>query len=301
MLKITTYIKNPRFFGLAMIKKIQWLFSDKVFLKLRYTLEMGRPLNLINPKRFTEKIQWLKLYNRQLEYTVMVDKFAVKEYVGKIIGKQYVIPTIGIWEKANEIDFDNLPDRFVLKTTHSGGSNGVIICRDRSSFDLNISRKKLEYSLSSNIYPTFKEWPYKNVPKRIIAEEFIASGSEYLTDYKIYCFNGDPLYCQVIRNRSVSETIDFFDTEWRHMPFYGLNPNVKQAAEIIPRPLNYDKMLEIASKLSTNIPFLRVDLYNIDGKIYFGEMTFYPASGFGRFTPDEWDYKLGEMLKLPPK
>lgn len=305
MRKISTYIKDPLqiFFGL--IKRVQFLFKDDArYLQIIYYLNTHHRLDLKNPTTFTEKLQWLKLYNRRPEYTMIVDKYAVKEYVGNIIGKEYVIPTLGVWEKPEDIDIANLPEEFVLKTTHGGGSCGVVICRGKSSFDMQAMVRKLNKSLKQDIYKEMREWPYKNVKKQIIAEPLLKDdkdGFEDLVDYKFYCFDGEPKFCQVILGRNSKETIDFFDMEWHHQEFVGLNPEAGPAAVCPQMPKNFDDMKRIAECLSQNNPFLRVDLYEVNEKVYFGEMTFYPASGLGRFTPEDWDYKMGEWLELPSK
>ena len=301
MRTIKKYIKHPSQTIAAIIQRMSFLFpNDKLYLKILFRLRMGYALDLDNPQTFCEKIQWLKLFNRKPEYTQMVDKYAVKKYVANIIGEEYIIPTLGVWDRFEDIDLDKLPKQFVLKTTHDGGSYGIVICKDKDVFDYKAAKKTINRSLRRCSYKVMREWPYKNVKRRIIAEEYLECiGNTDLVDYKFYCFNGQPLYCQVIKDRNSKETIDFFDQEWNHQVFYGLNPKAIQSSYPIDRPINYDKMVEVASKLSHNIPFARVDLYNIGGKIYFGEITFFPASGFGVFTPSEWDYKLGEWIKLP--
>jgi predicted RNA-binding protein YlxR (DUF448 family) len=229
----------------------------------------------------------------------MVDKLAVKAVVSAKIGEKYIIPTLGVWERFDDIDFDALPERFVLKTTHGGGSGGVVICKDRAKFDKDKARKVLTRSMKSDIYLLYREWPYKNVPRRILAEQFITNGyEEELTDYKFFCFNGEPRYCQVIADRHTNETIDFFDMEWNHQDFYGLNPKCEPAAKPAAKPQAFEMMKNIARKLASDLPFIRVDLYTVNGAIYFGELTFYPASGLGVFTPDSVDYELGRMLHL---
>lgn len=299
MLSLVTYMRRPWLVGLVFVKYFTFL-PDKTFLRLRFFLEKGMMLRLKNPVLFEEKIQWLKLYDRQPEYVKMVDKYAVKDYVSKKIGSEYVIQTLGVWDSLDDVDLDSLPEKFVLKTTHGGGGYGVVVCKDKSNFDYAWARIRLERSLGTDIFPGFREWPYKDVPKRIIAEQMLEIfGKEDLTDYKFFCFNGIPRYIQVIQDRYNGETIDFFDTNWNHMPFCGLNPFCGNASEKISMPKNLDKMVEIARVLSKGIPFVRIDLYNIDGKIYFGEITFYPASGFGIITPREWSEKLGDMIKLP--
>ena len=263
---------------------------------------MGKMLHLKNPQTFSEKIQWLKLYNRKPEYTMMVDKYAVKEYVADIIGKQYIIPTIGIWDNPEDIEWNLLPDQFVLKTTHGGGNKGVVICKDKATFDKKEAINRLQKSLKQDIYRNFREWPYKNVRRRIIAEQFMENHGKptnELTDYKFYCFNGTPKYCQVIKNRHENETIDFFDMEWRHQDFIGLNTTVKKNAATTPeKPLHFKEMKELSTKLSNGIPFSRIDLYEINNRTYFGEITFFPRSGFGSFRPDNYNKILGKMIIL---
>lgn len=298
---ILNKLKNPRLIILWILRKTSWLYADRFYLKLCYYVMSGRRLNLDSPQRFTEKIQWLKLYNRKPEYTSLVDKIAVKDYVAAKIGKEYIIPTLGVWNNADDIDYSQLPDRFVLKTNHSGGNLGVVICKDKSRLDKVLAKKRLSKSLEwDDIYKSLKEYPYKNIERRVFAEAYMQNeGDAELVDYKFFCFNGRAEYCQVIANRRTQETIDFFDRDWKHMPFCGLNPRCGHAVELHAKPHAYGDMLRIADALSFGIPFLRVDLYHINGNVYFGELTFFPASGLGRFTPDEWDYALGAMLKLP--
>lgn len=298
------YLNNPLKAISGIIAILNLLFpNDKLYLKILFRLKMGYKLNLRNPKTFSEKLQWLKLYDRKPEYTTMVDKYAVKKYVANIIGEEYIIPTIGIWNNPDDIDWDSLPEKFVLKTTHGGGSSGVVICKDKSTFNKEKAIDKLSSSFKSNIYIRYREWPYKNVPKRIIAEKFMeissAKKNDDLPDYKFYCFGGNPVYCQVIRDRRTKETIDFYDMEWNHMPFVGLNSAVQNGTNPVEKPICLENMIEVCKKLSKNTPFSRIDLYVIDNKVYFGEITFYPASGLGELKPNEWNYKLGNMIELP--
>lgn len=297
-------IKHPRRFFTGLLSRTASLWSDRLYLQLLYYFEMGQRLNLKNPQRFTEKLQWLKLYNRKSEYTTMVDKYAAKKYVANKIGEGFIIPTLGVWDRVEEIDWDTLPNQFVLKTTHGGGGGGVVICKDKATFNIQEACRKLQHSLNSDIYLKYREWPYKNVPKRIIAEMFLMESHPQksdtdLVDYKFYCFNGAPIYCQVIRDRRTKETVDFYDMQWNHMPFVGLNPVVNNGNTPVIRPANLDVMIEICRKLSKDIPFARVDLYVIDDKEYFGEITFFPRSGLGCFKPNEWNKKLGSLIKLP--
>lgn len=299
-------IVDPWLFIYKLFQRIPHLIPDKVFISVKYRVKNGRWPNLKNPQSFTEKINWLKLYNRKPEYTQMVDKYAVKKFVASRIGADYIIPTLGVWDMPEQIEWDSLPNQFVLKTTHSGGSNGVVVCTDKSKFDKESAITKLNRSLKSDIYMFFREWPYKDVPRRIIAEQFMKEENDSidsdLSDYKFFCFNGEPKYCQVIRDRRKKETIDFYDMEWKHMPFVGLNPVTGPVAcngiTPVTKPLHIEKLIEISRKLSKGIPFTRVDLYVINNSVYFGEITFYPASGYGVFTPAIWDKKLGELIKL---
>lgn len=285
---------------LVLLYRFSHFYSDEIFLRKLYRLRMGKELNLDNPQTFCEKLQWLKLYNRKPEYTQMVDKYAVKEYVANIIGEEYIIPTLGIWDKVEDIDWDMLPNQFVLKTTHGGGSGGVIICKEKATLDINIAKKKLKRSFKQDIYTNLREWPYKNVKRRIIAEVLLTDDTyDDLPDYKFFCFNGKPKYCQVIRNRNTKETIDFYDMDWNHMPLVGLNPIAENGSTQVARPLHLDNMIDICQNLSKGIPFSRIDLYIVNEKVFFGEITFFPASGMGRIRPEEWNYKLGGLIQLP--
>ncbi len=284
-----------------LLKKASHLLPDKTYIKLKYYSRMGRFPDLKNPKTFNEKLQWLKLYNRRPEYTRMVDKYEAKKYVAEIIGEEYIIPTLGVWDKFDDIDFAALPDQFVLKCTHDSG--GLVICRDKSKLDIDAARKKIEKCLKENYYWQGREWPYKNVKPRIIAEKFMVDESGYdLKDYKFLTFDGEIKMFFVERDRAKGHnghTVDFFDADFNHIPMtvdgypYTDPPYYK--------PENFDKMVEFASKLSSGIPHLRVDFYNVNGKIYFGEMTFFQASGTIHFSPESWDQTLGDWIKLPQK
>lgn len=302
--KIYNYIKKPNLLGISILSRFAPIIPDKQYLKWRFRLEMGYKLNLDNPKTFNEKLQWLKLFNRKPEYTQMVDKFAVKEYVANIIGDEYIIPTLGVWDRFDDIDFDKLPNQFVLKTTHGGGGGGVVICKDKTTFNKESAKSKLDKSLKTCIYRSLREWPYKNVKKRIIAETYLTEDisidnpSGDLVDYKFYCFNGETK-AVVIATERHSQTgvcFDYFDKEFNHLPFEQGGPNSKN---VVNKPKLYEEMWDIADRLSEGLPHVRVDLYCIKGHIYFGELTFFDASGFAKFKPAEWDYKFGEWIKLP--
>ncbi len=301
MRSIAYYARHPYETLLYTFNIISFLLPDKIHLLIEYRLKMGKKLNLEDPHSFCEKIQWLKLYNRKIEYSKLVDKLTVKQFVADTIGNKYVIPTLGVWDKVEDIDFDQLPNRFVLKTSHGGGSVGVLICKDKEKLDKQKAIKSMRRAMKQNIYKTCLEWPYKNIPKKIFAEQYMEDNPDVpdLPDYKWYCFNGEPMFCQVIQDRKTKETIDFFDTEWKHQEFIGLNPNVDNAIVLPERPAGIETMLSIARKLSKDIPFARVDLYVINNNIYFGEITLYPASGMGRFRPEQYDQILGQLLVLP--
>ena len=283
-------------YDLGHLGLLNWI-PDELYCRMVFQGVFGYKLDLEKPQSFNEKIQWLKLNDRKDIYTTMVDKDAVKSYVGQIIGTDYVIPTIGIWEKPEQIDFQKLPDQFVLKCTHDSGS--IVICHDKRTFDYQSAEKKLRYFLGKNSYWSGREWPYKNVPPRIIAEPYLKdSEAKEIIDYKVHCFNGEPRVVLVCQDRFSENgmTEDFFDTSWNHL-------NVRRAEhgnaeKSIQRPEKLDEMLKLSRLLSGNIPFLRVDFYVIDGNVYFGELTFYPASGLQKFIPETFDLRMGEWISL---
>ena len=272
--------------------------SDEEYLRRKYRARMHCELNLEQPITFNEKLQWLKLYDRNPLYTKLVDKFEVKEWVAARIGCQHVVPTYGVWDSFDEIDFDTLPERFVLKCTHDSG--GLVICRDRSTFDIKVARRKIVRSLKRSFYWQNREWPYKDVSPRIIAEEYLepAYGGSDLADYKFFCFSGKAKAMFVATNRfGEGETcFDFFDMDYNHLPFTNGHPN----AAITPvKPPSFDKMREMAELLSEGIPHVRVDFYESSKGLYFGEMTFSHWGGFVPFNPPEWDKIFGSWIELP--
>ena len=287
---------------IRLLRAFDWALTDRQYLKCLFKIKMGKPLRLDPPVTFNEKLQWLKLYNRRDEYTAMVDKVEAKRVAASIIGEEYIIPTLGVWDSFDEIDFGSLPDRFVLKTTHGGGNSGVVICRDKSAFDFQAAKIKLEKSLKGDIYASFKEWPYKNVRRRILAEELLDDGLGHLiNDYKFNCFNGRAENVMVCSDRDSGHTkFYFFDTEWNLLRVNKMGVAAPEGFTM-PKPENIDLMFDIADKLSAGVPYMRVDLYNINGKPYFGEMTFYPASGFGANYTREADLDFGNRIKLPKK
>ncbi|AXH51539.1 ATP-grasp fold amidoligase family protein [Clostridium perfringens] len=282
-----------------------WWMSDKTFLSLKFKFKVGKKLDLSNPRTFSEKLQWLKINDRKQKYIKMVDKYEVKKYVSEVIGEKYIIPTLGVWDNVEEIDWEKLPQKFVLKCTHDSG--GLVICKDKSSLNIDMAKKKLSKFLKRNFYLIGREWPYKNVQRKIIAEKYLGDSKDDilnisdLADYKFFCFYGEPSFCQVILDRSINETIDFFDMEWEKCVFSGLvnkYEGFEHSKKDIPKPRNFDKMKLFSKMLSKDIPFSRIDFYEIDGSLYFGEITLYPASGFGEFFPLEWNNKIGDMINL---
>ena len=290
-----TFINKTRMFLHRQLVKYGSFIPDKAYLSLQYWLYMGTRINWKSPETFTEKIQWLKINNRDTILHKLVDKYDVKEYVASIIGEEYIIPSYGVWNNANDIDFDSLPDRFILKCTHS--SHASVICKDKGTLNIKEAIKLLNINLKTSPYKKYREWAYKDVAQRIIAEKFMENkGEEDLTDYKFYCFNGNAHYCQVIKDRSGKESIDFFDRKWKLQEFIGLNPKASHSTKKIKKPIEYEKMLEIADKLSAGFPFARIDLYDINNRIYFGEITFYPGAGLGNFNPEFWNKELGNRM-----
>lgn len=290
----TRYISQGQLIG-----KFLRFLPDRAYLELMYRWYHKEKLNLAKPVKFTEKLQWLKLYDRHPLYTKLVDKYEAKQIVSDIIGSKYVIPLIGVWDTPDSINWEKLPEKFVVKTTHYGGSSGVIVCKSKQRINKAQTVENLQENLKLNAFLYGREWPYKEVTPRIIAEQLIEiEGMNDIPDYKWYCFNGQPTYCQVIQNRREHETIDFFDANWQHCDFIGLNPKASNAKAIPSRPKCLLEQIEIAKQLSKGIPFVRIDLYEANGKVYFGEYTFYPGSGLGSFRPAKFDLVLGEMIDL---
>lgn len=277
---------------------INWM-SDETYIKLVFKSTFGYELDLNNPKTFSEKLQWLKLYNRRPEYTMMVDKYRVREYIREKIGDEYLIPLLNVWDSVEEIDFDVLPNQFVLKCNHDQGS--IVICKDKVHFDIDAAKQKLARKLKRNHYWSIREWPYKNVKPCIICERYMQDdgGKEELSDYKVLCFNGEPKLIEVHRGRFAGgHTQDFYDTDWNKTVFN--QPDVPMSDEVMDKPVFADKMLGLSRKLSAGIPHVRVDWYYTNGHLYFSELTFYDASGFDPFE-DNQDAEIGSWLVLPEK
>lgn len=274
--------------------------TDKTYLKIMYRAHFGKNLNLKNPQTYNQKLQWLKLYDRNPIYTTLVDKYLVKEYVKDLLGEEYIIPTLGVYDSFDEINFSELPDQFVLKTTHDSG--GVVICENKESFDISAAKIKLDNCLKESFFYYGREWPYKNVKPRIIAEKYMVDESGYeLKDYKFFCFDGVAKSMFIASDRGfedIETKFDFYDMDFNHLSFTNGHPNSNNK---IQKPKSLDKMKLLAERLSGNLPHVRVDFYDINGRIYFGEMTFFHWSGFVPFEPEEWDYTFGSWIKLPNK
>ena len=282
-----------------MLKKMTRFLPDKLYIQLKYFYRFHKLPNLDKPQTFNEKLQWLKLYDRKPIYTTMVDKFEAKGFIANIIGEKYIVPTLGVWDNFDDIDFGKLPEQFVLKCTHDSG--GLVIVRDRSKFDKKEAKKKLESSLKRNYYWNGREWPYKNVKPRIIAEIYLNDGNCHelnLIEYKFFCFDGEPRFLMVSKGEAHgdSRTNDLFDMNFKHLPVSVTFPN---SQETIKKPKQFEEMIEIARKLSNGIPHLRVDTYIAGNRVYVGELTFFQTGGMCKFKPEKYNELFGEYLKLP--
>lgn len=275
--------------------------DDETYLRKLYKIRMGYPLNLDDPKTFCEKLQWLKLYYRKPDFTIMVDKYQVKKYVSNRIGSEHVVPLLGVWDDPEKIDFKCLPERFVLKCNHNSGK-GMFICTNKNTLDTKLVKRKLKKGLKQDYYITNREWPYKDIKRKIIAEKYMEdkiSGKIY--DYKFYCFNGVPKFLYVgdanIINGEKHDLLTFLDLNWGKTPFF--RNDKKEIQNEILKPETFDEMVNISKVLSEGIPFVRVDLFSIDNKVYFSEFTFSPGSGFAPFSPYEWECRIGDYITLP--
>lgn len=307
MSKFTTLKKllrgNPHdiwvavFYNLVNMRLFCFL-PDEVFLKLAFRVILGEKLNLHTPQTFNEKLQWLKLNDRNPIYTCLVDKLRAKEYVKKVLGPDFVIPTLEIWDNPNQITTNHLPNSFVIKTNNGSGGNDVIVCRNKNEIDLKRVRGSMKHSMRTNTYETLREWPYKNIKPVVFAESYLSDKDGELHDYKFFCFHGKVACFKVDFGRWTEHRANYYSTNLQLIP-YGETicpPDYSQKPYL---PENIGEMISVAEKLSAGFPFMRVDLYNVHGKIYFGEMTFYPASGLGSFTDITFDYILGGLLKVP--
>ena len=298
--KVLKYAKKPSLIIVSMINKgyFNWL-DDRHYLQLAYRAKLGKKLDLKNPTTYTEKLQWLKLYDRRDEYTRMVDKYEAKKYIAERIGEEYIIPTLGIYDSFDEIDFDSLPDQFVLKCTHNSG--GLVICKDKSKLDIAAAKDKIEKSLRRNYYLLGREWPYKNVKPRIIAEQYMEDEkTAELRDYKFFSFDGEPKLMMLATERQLAAEpkFNFFDMEGAHLPLTCAHPNAKITPSL---PVNFLRMQDLTRQLSAGFPHLRVDFYEVNAKIFIGELTFFFMGGMSPFEPEEWNERIGSWITLPDK
>lgn len=301
-MNIGNVLKHPNMLMAAIWARIGGNVSDETYLKWRYRFIFGKKLNLDNPKGFNEKINWLKIYNRNPLYPRLVDKAEVKKNVAERIGEEHIIPTYGVWNRFEDIDFDMLPNQFVLKSTNGGGGSGVVICRDKATFDKEKARQRLERSMNVN-WKFEREWVYRDVKPRLIAEKYMANddGSD-LVDWKIFCFNGEPkvlFYASDRYTKGEPLKFDWYDMELKHLPIksHGI-PQANKELQMFPE---WEEMKETARKLSKGFPHVRVDLYLINHKVYFGELTFFHDGGVVALEPEEWEYTLGSWIDLPEK
>ena len=283
-------------------RRLPWLIpNDELYLRIYYRLSLRKKLNLDNPLEYNEKLQWLKLYDRRPEYVQMVDKYLVKDYVAKLIGDKYVIPTIGVWNSPKEIDWDKLPKQFVLKTNHDGGGNGIVVCKDKVLLDRRKALKELNHSFNRNVYLIGREWPYKKVERVVFAEQYMEDEkTKELRDYKFFCFDGKVKALFVATGRSQYEKarFDFFDEDFNRLQITQGHPLSDKPIE---KPESFELMKQIASKLSAGIPHVRVDFYEVNGHPYFGEFTFFHSGGTGNFQPEKWNRIFGDWIILPEK
>ena len=277
------------------------LLSDRLLLSLKFKHFFHRKLDWENPQTFSEKIQWLKIYGRTRLNTVMSDKYAVKQYITERIGGQYVIPLLGVWDRPEDIDFAKLPEHFVIKCNHNSGT-GMYVCRDKSKLDEAAVRKGLKRGLKEDYYVRSREYAYKGIPRKIIAEEYVEDAETHeLRDYKFFCFNGVPKALFIASGRLQGEeavTFDFFDMDYNHLPFTNGHPNAKVCPQ---KPKCFEEMKRLAALLSQGLPHVRVDFYEANGKVYFGEFTFSHWGGLKPFDPEEWDYTFGSWIELPKR
>lgn len=295
--KIVKLFMRPRLALAVLLERTSALWPDRTYLEWRFRLSMGRKLDLNNPVTFNEKLQWLKFYNRKPEYTVMVDKVKAKEYVAEKLGSEYIIPTLGVWDDPDEIDFDALPNQFVLKCNHNSGL-GMCICRDKSKLDIPQVKADLRRGLRQNYFLHGREWPYKDVHRKILAEKFMVDESATeLKDYKVFCFDGEPEIVEVDYGRFTEHKRNFYGKNWDFIKMEIEYPSEEKHA--IARPEKLEEMLELARKLAKGIPHVRADFYSINNQLYWGELTFFHEAGMGHFNPEKWDERFGKLIKSP--
>ena len=269
---------------------------DSIYIQIYYFAHFKKFCDLKEPSTYNEKLNWLKLHDHNPLYPTLVDKYEAKEYVARIIGNEYIIPTLGVWDTFDDIDFEKLPNQFVLKCTHD--SEGLVIVKDKKKLDKNAAKEKIEAALKQNFYYIGREWPYKNVKPRIIAEQYMEDHVDgELRDYKFFCFDGEPKAMFIASDRASDHVkFDYYDLKFNHLDIKQKYPHAQEA---LRKPVTFEKMIDFSKILSKGFPHVRVDFYEVDGHLYFGELTFYHFSGFMPFEPDRWDKVFGDWLKLP--
>lgn len=299
MKKIVYFLKHPRHIGLGLLNHFGQILSDELYVKIHYRLCIGKKLNLDSPQTYNEKLNWIKLYDHNPLYTTLVDKFAVKEWVSNLIGPEYIIPTIGLWSRPEDIEWEILPNQFVLKTTHGGGGDGVFVCKDKEKVNRDAVIMMFKKAMKTNPYKRFREWPYKNVVPRIIAEKYMEDiETQELRDYKFFAFRGEVKAMFIAserQNKGEEVKFDYFDADFNHLDIRQQHPMSEK--EII-KPTCFDKMKELASVLSKNLTEVRCDFYEANGKVYFGELTFFHHGAVTPFHPESWDYVWGSWINL---
>ena len=299
------FVFNPGYrFSVLSSYGVHNKMPDEEFLKKLYKAKFNKELDLENPKAFNEKLQWLKLYYKRPDYTMMADKYAVRPYIAEKIGEEYLVPLLGVWDNPDDVDFDSLPQQFVLKCNHNSGL-GMCICKDKSKLNIEKARKNIRKGFEEDHFLLSREWQYRDIPKKILAEKYMKDSLQTeetgIINYKIGCFNGEPKYIYVSRNSEgkKNDCISMLTPEWTEAPFK--HKLYKPFDVLPPKPVNYDKMLEFSRILSEGIPFVRVDFYEIDSKLYFSELTFNVAGGFTQYTPEKSGELIGSWLELPEK
>lgn len=282
-----------------LLKKVKYamrFIPDSIYIQIYYFAHFKKFCDLKNPNTYNEKLNWLKLHDHNPVYPTLVDKYEAKEYVARIIGNEYIIPTLGVWDTFDDIDFEKLPNQFVLKCTHD--SEGLVIVKDKKKLDKNVAKEKIEAALKQNFYYIGREWPYKDVKPRIIAEQYMEDHVDgELRDYKFFCFDGEPKVMFIASDRASDHVkFDYYDLKFNHLDIKQKYPHAQEA---LRKPVTFEKMIDFSKILSKGFPHVRVDFYEVDGHLYFGELTFYHFSGFMPFEPDRWDKVFGDWLKLP--
>ena len=278
---------------------IRPFLDDETVVRFAFRNRFGKPLNLTSPKSFNEKMQWIKLYDRNPLMKLYADKYEVRKIVEDKVGSTTLNELYGVFKSVEEIDFDSLPQSFILKVTHGSGWN--VIVKNKSVLDIKKTKKKMRKWMAADYYKRTREWSYKHILPRIVCEKYMENKDGSLIDYKLFCFNGTPLFIQVDLDRYTGHTRAFYTVKWQKLDFLIVNKSCSYHEKEVKRPNSLMDMIEIAEALSNGFTFARVDMYDVDGKAVFGEVTFYPGGGWERFSPERWDVELGNLLQLPEK